>query len=135
MATKNKTIIPGVVLRKWKGGNKSIRFSCMINGNRFSKTCDMPVDLMVDPTTGRPTADLRAEYNVWVEQCSHKVGKVMRASHSDDRRADCHIQEDCNRQKFGSKLQATDGTLDRNGCKELQALRLCVGAFRRQTIY
>lgn len=78
MAAKDKTIIPGVVLRKWKDGNKSIRFACMINGSRFTKTCDMPVDLMIDPTTGRPTADLRAEYAVWVEQCSHKVGKVMR---------------------------------------------------------
>lgn len=78
MATKDKTVIPGVVLRKWSGGNKSLRFSCMINGNRFTKTCDMPVDLMIDPNTGRATADLRAEYNVWVEQCSHKVGKVMR---------------------------------------------------------
>ena len=78
MAAKDKTIMPGVVLRKWKGGNKSIRFACMINGNRFTKTCDMPVDLMIDSRTGRPTADLRAEYAVWVEQCSHKVGKVMR---------------------------------------------------------
>lgn len=78
MATKDKTVIPGVVLRKWSGGNKSLRFSCMINGNRFTKTCDMPIDLMIDPNTGRATADLRAEYNVWVEQCSHKVGKVMR---------------------------------------------------------
>jgi len=78
MAEKTKTIIPGVILRKYSDGNKSLRFSCMINGNRFTKTCDMPIDLMIDPRTGRPTADLRAEYNVWVEQCSHKVGKVLR---------------------------------------------------------
>lgn len=78
MAVKEKTIMPGVTLRKYVGGNKSIRFACMINGARFTKTCDMPVELMVNPTTGRPTADLRAEYNVWVEQCATKLGKVMR---------------------------------------------------------
>lgn len=78
MSKQDKTVIPGVILRKLKNGNKSLRFACMINGRRFSKTCDMPVDLMIDPRTGRATADLRAEYAVWVEQCSHQVGRVMR---------------------------------------------------------
>ena len=78
MAVKDRTIMPGVSLRRWKSGNKSLRFACMINGHRFTRTCDLPIDLMIDPATGRPTADLRAEYNIWVDQCSQRVGKVLR---------------------------------------------------------
>ena len=75
---KTKTIMPGVTVRKWKEGKKTLRFSCMINGSRFSKTCELPYELMVDGKTGRATSELKAEYNIWVEHCSRQVGKVMR---------------------------------------------------------
>ena len=81
MAVKDKTVMPGVVVRKLASGGRSVRFSCMINGRRFTKTCELPIELLVDSKTGRPTGDLRAEYNIWVEQCSHKVGKVLNAGY------------------------------------------------------
>lgn len=81
MAVKDKTVMPGVVVRKLASGGRSVRFSCMINGRRFTKTCELPIELLVDSKTGRPTGDLRAEYNIWVEQCSHKVGKVLKAGY------------------------------------------------------
>ena len=37
---------------------------------------DLPVDILVDPRTGRPTGDLRVEYNMWVEECGRKAGRV-----------------------------------------------------------
>lgn len=73
---KAKTIISGVTLRKWESGQKSLRFAAMIRGKRFSKTCDLPVDLMVDSRTGRATPELKAEYNRWVEACARKSGQV-----------------------------------------------------------
>lgn len=79
MSVKNKTVMPGVVIRKLPSGNRSVRFSCMIKGARFSKTCDLPIQLLVDQKTGRPTGDLKAEYNLWVDQCSQKVGKVLKS--------------------------------------------------------
>lgn len=73
---KTKTIIPGVTLRKWESGQKSLRFAAMIRGRRFSTTCDLPVDLMVDPRTGRPTPELRAEYHRWVDECARCSGQT-----------------------------------------------------------
>lgn len=68
-----KSVIPGVVVRSGKRG-RSVRFSCMINRRRFTKTCDIPADLLIDPKTGRPTKILRQEYNMWVEECSSQAG-------------------------------------------------------------
>ena len=68
-----KVIMPGVQVRNGKRG-KSVRFSCMINSKRFSQTCSLPSDLLLDPKTGRPTRLLRQEYNKWVDECSLKAG-------------------------------------------------------------
>ena len=78
VASRTKAIMPGVEVRKAKSGRKTLRFYCMINGNRFTRTCDLPFELMVDQQTGRATAELRAEYNIWVDECSKRVGKVLR---------------------------------------------------------
>lgn len=78
MAKCNKAVMPGVEIRKSMSGRRSLRFYCMINGHRFTKTCELPFELMVDQKTGRPTAELRAEYNIWVDQCSRKAGSVLR---------------------------------------------------------
>ena len=76
-ATKReKTIIPGVTVRTGKNGLQTVRFACMINRTRFTRTVDLPVDILVDPRTGRPTGDLRVEYNMWVEECGRKAGRV-----------------------------------------------------------
>jgi hypothetical protein len=68
-----KIIMPGVQVRTGKRG-KSVRFACMINSKRFTQTCDLPADLLIDPKTGRPTRLLRQEYNKWVDECGLQAG-------------------------------------------------------------
>lgn len=75
-ATRVRTIIPGVTVRTGSNGRQTVRFACMINRVRFTKTADLPVEILVDPRTGRPTGDLRVEYNMWVEDCGRKAGRV-----------------------------------------------------------
>ena len=71
---KTKTVMKGVTLQKWPSGKKTLRFSAMIDGKRFTKTCDIAADLLVDPRTGRPSSQLRAEYNAWIDRCSGEAG-------------------------------------------------------------
>lgn len=73
MEAQLKNICPGVQVRSGKRG-KTIRFSCMIRGRRFAEMCHEPLELMIDPHTGRPTRTLRQEYNKWVDQCAAKAG-------------------------------------------------------------
>lgn len=74
-----KNIMSGVQLRYGARG-KTVRFSCMIKSRRFSCTSKEPIDLLVDPKTGRPTRFLKQEYNKWVDECAARVGKVVNAS-------------------------------------------------------
>lgn len=78
MVARLKQIMSGVTLRVGTRG-KSIRFSCMINRQRFTKTIDINPDLLVDPKTGRPNRLLRQEYNRWVEECSTKAGHAKQS--------------------------------------------------------
>lgn len=73
MNARLKQIMSGVTLRVGTRG-KSIRFSCMVNRQRFTKTVDIHPDLLVDPKTGRPNKLLRQEYNKWFDECSAKAG-------------------------------------------------------------
>jgi hypothetical protein len=68
-----KLVMPGVTVRCGKRG-KTVRFACMVNRQRFTAQCSLPVDLLVDPKTGRPTRLLRQEYSKWVDECSVKTG-------------------------------------------------------------
>jgi len=73
--TQLKTLIPGVTLRTGKEG-RSIRFSCMVNGTRFTTTYkDLPVDVMVD-YRGRPTRELRDAYDSWRTSKENELGVV-----------------------------------------------------------
>lgn len=73
MATAQvKSVMPGVVVRSG-ARSRSIRFSCMINGNRYTKTLDVPAELMLTDDD-RPTRDLRSEYGRWVAECTAKSG-------------------------------------------------------------
>lgn len=69
---KLKTIMPGVVLR-YGPHTKSIRFSCMIAGRRFSKTLSTPADLLLLKNE-LPTRELKSDYNRWVAECSSSLG-------------------------------------------------------------
>jgi len=74
-ATQLKTIIPGVVMRT--GTNiRSIRFSCMVRGSRFTMTyTDLPVEMLVD-CKGRPTRELRDAYTAWKTSKEEEIGVV-----------------------------------------------------------
>ena len=71
-----KSVMPGVTIRIGKRG-KSIRFACMINGTRHTKTCELPADLLVTDN-GSPTRELKSEYGRWVSECTVKSGKAGR---------------------------------------------------------
>lgn len=72
MATAQlKSVFPGCQVRNGKRG-KSIRFFTMINGQRFTKTCTLPAEIMLTPN-GTATRELRAEYGKWVAECSGKT--------------------------------------------------------------
>ena len=73
MGAQLKNILPGVQVRSGKRG-KTIRFSCMIRGQRFAEMCDEPVEMMIDPSSGRATRLLKQAYNRWVDQCQAKAG-------------------------------------------------------------
>ena len=45
-SAKIKSVMPGVTVRVGKRG-RSVRFACMVNGVRHTKTCELPVDLLV----------------------------------------------------------------------------------------
>lgn len=68
-----KSIMPGVQVRDGKRG-KTIRFFCMVGGERFTKTCDLPIGLLINEKGG-PTRDLKAEYGRWVSECAGKSGR------------------------------------------------------------
>ena len=72
MATAQlKSVFPGCQVRNGKRG-KSIRFFTMINGQRFTKTCTLPAEIMLTPN-GTATRELKAEYGKWVAECSGKT--------------------------------------------------------------
>ena len=72
-----KSVMPGVTMRLGKRG-KSIRFACMINGVRHTKTCELPAELLVNDN-GTPTRELKSEYGRWVSECSAKNGNGSRS--------------------------------------------------------
>ena len=67
-----KTVMPGVTVRLGKRG-KSLRFHCMVNGVRYTKTCSLPAEIMLNDN-GTPTRELRSEYGKWMSECSAKSG-------------------------------------------------------------
>lgn len=71
-----KSVMPGVTMRLGKRG-KSIRFACMINGVRHTKTCELPAELLVNDN-GTPTRELKSEYGRWISECSAKSGNGSR---------------------------------------------------------
>lgn len=75
-AAKIKSVMPGVTVRVGKRG-RSVRFACMVNGVRHTRTCEMPVDLLIAPN-GTPTRELKSEYGRWVNECTIKSGKAGR---------------------------------------------------------
>ena len=75
-SAKIKSVMPGVTVRVGKRG-KSVRFACMVNGERHTKTCELPVDLLV-AENGSPTRDLKSAYGRWVNECTVKSGKAGR---------------------------------------------------------
>lgn len=79
MATAQvKSIMPGVSVRAGKRGS-TIRFCCMVNGRRFSKTCELPYEEMVTER-GAPTRELKSEYNRWVGECTLHAGRGNRGT-------------------------------------------------------
>ncbi len=75
-AAQLKTIMPGVTLRKGERA-KSVRYSYMKDGHRFSKTCDLPTDLLVDDH-GKPTRLLKQDFRAWVDKCDLMVETDVR---------------------------------------------------------
>ena len=75
-SAKIKSVMPGVTVRVGKRG-RSVRFACMVNGVRHTKTCELPVDLLV-ADNGSPTRELKSEYGRWVNECTVKSGKTGR---------------------------------------------------------
>lgn len=72
-----KTVMPGVQTRVGSR-MRSIRFSCMVNGTRFSKTYDdAPFDALID-RKGRALRPLKDAYNAWKTSCEEKLGVVSR---------------------------------------------------------
>lgn len=67
-----KSVMPGVTVRAGKRG-KSVRFHCMINGVRYTKTCELSADILLNEN-GTPTRELHSEYGRWVSECSAKSG-------------------------------------------------------------
>ena len=75
-SAKIKSVMPGVTVRVGKRG-RSVRFACMVNGVRHTKTCELPADLLV-ADNGSPTRELKSEYGRWVNECTVKSGKTGR---------------------------------------------------------
>jgi len=69
---QSRTLMPGVVLRT-RNGRPSVRFACMVNRKRFTATCTLPLESLVTLSTMRPTANLKAEYNMWVQRCEREA--------------------------------------------------------------
>lgn len=67
-----KSVMPGVTVRAGKRG-KSVRFHCMVNGVRYTKTCELSADILLNEN-GTPTRELHSEYGRWVSECSAKSG-------------------------------------------------------------
>ena len=81
MGVTLKTVMPGVTVRTNSStGSRTVRFACMINGVRHTKMCDLPIEILIDQRTKRPTAELRAEYNLWVDECSKEDGRAIGSS-------------------------------------------------------
>ena len=72
-----KTVLPGVQTRDGKR-MRSIRFTCMVNGTRFTKTYDdAPYDLLID-RKGRASRQLKDAYAAWKTSCEERLGVVRR---------------------------------------------------------
>ena len=81
MGVTLKTVMPGVTVRTNSStGSRTVRFACMINGVRHTKMCDLPIEILIDQRTKRPTAELRAEYNMWIDECSKEDGRAVGTS-------------------------------------------------------
>lgn len=73
-----KSVMPGVTVRLGKRG-KSLRFHCMVNGVRYSKTCELSAEVLLNDN-GTPTRELHSEYGRWVAECSARSGRKGRGS-------------------------------------------------------
>lgn len=65
------TVMPGVQLRHGKRGD-TIRFSAMIRGRRWTKMCDLPIELCLTDK-GSATRELKAEYARWIGECDNQT--------------------------------------------------------------
>lgn len=76
-STQLKTILPGVTLRIGSA-SKSLRFSCMVKGTRFTWTYDeAPVEMMLD-SKGRATRQLKDAYNAWKLSKEDELGETSK---------------------------------------------------------
>ena len=70
---KLEKVMPGVVARTGKRGT-TVRFFTMIKGRRFSETCPIPYELLVNQKTGKPTPMLRQAFAEFVGRHQKEVG-------------------------------------------------------------
>lgn len=73
-----KSVMPGVTVRMGKRG-RSLRFHCMVNGVRYTKTCELSAEVLLNDN-GTPTRELHSEYGRWVAECSAHSGRKGRGS-------------------------------------------------------
>ncbi len=71
MKTEERRLIPGVQIRYGKKG-RTLRYYTRINGRVVFAPCDLPIDLAMDPVTGRATTELKIAYAKWLERTTPK---------------------------------------------------------------